>query len=218
MARRSRYFVVRPRSRSRGGMRRAELHQAAIEERHARLERVRHAHAVDLHQNVGRQVELRVDVLQAVELAAVGLGVQRLEEAHRRLARRARPPSRVERGLRVLVEDRLPPEVPGGRRQVRAGDEALRLVVEADFARATPAGVAPPPARAGRRSRAAGARTAPRSGARGTSRSRRAPRRRPRPRARPSRAGARARRRSRPGSPTSRRTARRSGAPASAAA
>jgi hypothetical protein len=107
-----------------------ELDDGAIEERDACLERVRHRHPVGLREQIGREIEHRVDVLQAIEVVPARLGPEPLVEAHGRGARHA-VAVRVQRGLHVLAENRHPPEVAGGRREVRPGDELLRLVIEA---------------------------------------------------------------------------------------
>ena len=54
--------------------RRRELDQLVIEQRHASLDRVRHAHPVDLGEDVQRQVAFEVQVLQRREPPSVGRG------------------------------------------------------------------------------------------------------------------------------------------------
>ena len=56
-----------------------ELHDPAIEQRAAHLEAVRHAHAIDFHERIVRQVDLQVGVLGALHrvgrrAAAIRLG------------------------------------------------------------------------------------------------------------------------------------------------
>ena len=106
-----------------------EVRHDRVEERDARLERVRHRRAVGLHEQVVDEVDAEVDVLQARErLGALGLA---------RSARGRRRPGRTrcvapgELGARGRREDLLPAVVALERRQVRGADEALRPVVEA---------------------------------------------------------------------------------------
>ena len=74
-----------------------------VEERHARLERVRHRRAVRLHEQIVDEVRAEVDVLQAGEqLGALGLGealAQQVDWVERRSggrsARRARPAEKI---------------------------------------------------------------------------------------------------------------------------
>ena len=89
-------LVVKPDSFQRVGQRRRELDELVIEERHAALDRRRHAHLVLLHQQLD-QVGLHVGVEQAIEQRAAA--VRRVEVRQRRavgaLARgRCRQPRR----------------------------------------------------------------------------------------------------------------------------
>jgi hypothetical protein len=105
-----------------------EVRHDGVEERHARLERVRHRRAVGLHEQVVDEVDAEVDVLQPREQ----LGALRLRDSARGRRRRveaAARPGQLARARRR--EDLLPAVVALERRQVRARDEALRLVVEA---------------------------------------------------------------------------------------
>ena len=68
-ASRSTRLVVQPESFHASGRRRGELHELVIEERHAALDRGRHAHLVLLHQQLD-QVGLDVGVEQPVEQRA----------------------------------------------------------------------------------------------------------------------------------------------------
>ena len=127
-ARRSSRFLEKPRTFCCVSQGQGELGDDRVEERHPRLERVRHARPVGLHEQVVDQVDAEVEVLQPRQLlGALGLGVagavdvDRVRDAARRRA--ARPGPRR--------EDLLPGVVALDRRQVRAAHEALRLVVEA---------------------------------------------------------------------------------------
>ena len=57
----SRNFCREPRILSSGGKRRRELDDAVIEERRSHFDRVRHAHAIGLHQDVVGQVVLLIE-------------------------------------------------------------------------------------------------------------------------------------------------------------
>ena len=73
-AERSRRFLAKPRTRAAGGSASASSATLRVEERHAQLERVGHAHAVGLHQQVVDEVDRAVDVLQPRErVGALGL-------------------------------------------------------------------------------------------------------------------------------------------------
>ena len=65
-ARSSRFFCS-PRTLCTTGVREREVGDDGVEERHARLERVRHRRAVGLHELVVDEVDAEVDVLQARE-------------------------------------------------------------------------------------------------------------------------------------------------------
>ena len=193
-----------------GRQREREVRHHRVEERHASLERMRHRGAVGLHQQVVHEVDRPVDVLQPREqLGAVGLGEALAVEVDRV---EAVPPAGQLRA-RVGREDLLPGVVALERRQVRAADEALRLVVEARAARSRSAAARPAAERDPRARR-----RARRAGRRRRCSSRRRARRRPRPRARPSRPRPRAARPGRSAARTSRRTARRTRRPARAGA
>ena len=66
-------LVVKPRELAARRQRRRELHQHVIEERHAALDRRRHAHLVLLHQQLD-QIRLDVRVEQAIEQRLVAAG------------------------------------------------------------------------------------------------------------------------------------------------
>ena len=194
------------------GQREREVRHDRVEERHARLERVRHRRAVGLHEQVVDEVDPEVDVLEARELVgALGLRVARAVDVDRV----ERAASAAQLRAQVRREDLLPAVMALERRQVRGADEPLRLVVEARLRGRASAGARRAGARAAR-----AARRGRRADRRRTCSSRRRARRRPRPRARPSRAPPRAARRGTSAARTSRRTARRTPrrAPAAAAA
>ncbi len=105
-----------------------EVRHHRIQERDACLQRPRHRRPVGLRQQVVDEVEAQVDVLQAGhELVPFRLG-EALPVGHERVER-ARAAGQF--GPRVGREDLLPAVVALERRQVRRGDEPLRLVVEA---------------------------------------------------------------------------------------
>ena len=73
------------------GHRKRQLHDVGVEKRRARLERRRHAHAIDLHQDVVGEIERQVGIELPVEQIVVAEARQRL--AHRRVdIRRASAP------------------------------------------------------------------------------------------------------------------------------
>ena len=121
-----------------------ELHDPVVEQGHADLEGMGHAHAVDLHEDVVGQVDPRVGVEKSIErvvvrdlvvMAAVDReGVETAIETGEDVVAQDVP-------LQAVVEEGLPRVVPAsrlqqrvGERQLGGGDEALRLEVEADLA------------------------------------------------------------------------------------
>ena len=107
-ARRSRRFFASAQHLLRRRQRERELGDDRVEERHAHLERVGHARAVGLHEEVVDEVRPDVDVLQAGErLGAGGLG--EAGPPRGRAGRSRRPAPRLEqRRPRVGREDLLP--------------------------------------------------------------------------------------------------------------
>ena len=111
-----------------------ELGHDLVAERHPGLERMSHAGAVRLHQQVIDQVDAEVHVLQASELLGVlGLGVARPIDVERIAAAAALRAEQL--GARIVGEDLLPGVVALERRQPGPADEALCLVVEARLRR-----------------------------------------------------------------------------------
>ena len=105
-----------------------EVRDRRVEERDARLERVRHRRSIRLHEQIVDEVDPEVDVLQSRQLGGAGrLVVARPEEIDR--IETVAPT----RQLRAHVggEDLLPGVVALERRQMRRPHEPLRLVVEA---------------------------------------------------------------------------------------
>ncbi len=102
-----------------------------VEEGHAQLQRVGHARAVGLDQQVVDQIDAEVDVLEAGQrLRPGGLGVALAVEVDRVPARVA---AAEQRRLSLAREDLLPGVVALQRRQAGAAGEALGFVVEADL-------------------------------------------------------------------------------------
>src|SRR3712207_6183642 len=100
-----------------------------VEERHARFERVGHARAVGLREQVVDEVDARVEVLETSKRLGPGrLGVALAPGVERV----ARPVAAVAKELRSRVrrEDLLPGVVALERRQRGAAREALGLVLE----------------------------------------------------------------------------------------
>ena len=174
-----------------------EVRHDGVEERHARLERVRHRRAVGLHEQVVDEVDAEVDVLQAREqLGALGLGEARAQEVDGSNGAAAGE-------LRARVGEKISFQPwcrsSGGRCAARRS--------------ASPCSRSSPSRSSRQRSTSGAQRASPptraRAGRPRTCSSRRRARRRPRPRARPSRPRGELARRGRSAAPTSPRTARR---------
>ena len=107
---RSRRFLAKPADLASAGQRERQLGDDRVAERHPRLERVRHARAVGLHEQVVGEVDAQVDVLEPRELVgALGLGVAGAVDVDGRVDALPRPcPSSRSARARVRREDLLP--------------------------------------------------------------------------------------------------------------
>ena len=106
-----------------------ELDERVVEERRAHLERGEHARAVDLREDVVRQVRLRVEVDELRHPVACPLGAVEGPEAGERIDGRRLDEQRPLLGRREGAEPEL---VPRRGRLDRAAQEALELEVEAE--------------------------------------------------------------------------------------
>ena len=105
-----------------------ELDEVGVEERHARLDRVRHRHLVDAHQQQLGEAVLELEVGHLLQQVGVGRRPRSQSRSTIRVRVRVRPPVREDAVLeRALVGDRAAPERdPARPRRPRSPGRAAR--------------------------------------------------------------------------------------------